>query len=187
MRSFNQLPTALLVLLATTTTAWPAARLNPVPVVDDGSAPLELLGDLKNGITTPTGQLIADIISGPTSGQSQAIGKIPLTTAACKADPCCVWYGVSVALTLLFKGAGGRCNDNARAAVRLGFHDAGTWSKQLTAQGQDFGGADGSLLMKFGEDGRKENNGLQGIIAKLRVVQATFKVGYADLVQVSAS
>lgn len=70
------------------------------------------------------------------------------------------------------------CNDNARAAVRMGFHDAGSWNTTST-----WGGADGSLLMDFGEINRPENNGLQNIRLLLRGVQAKYGVGYADLVQ----
>lgn len=37
--------------------------------------------------------------------------------------------------------------------------------------------------MNFGEEGRPENNGLQGIRGVLQSVQKKYKVGYADLVQ----
>lgn len=87
-------------------------------------------------------------------------------------------YDVSKELTNLFLQADGQCNDNARAAVRLGFHDAGSWDKQSPN-----GGADGSLLMDFGEETRPENNGLQGIRQVLKGVRSKYKVGYADLVQ----
>jgi L-ascorbate peroxidase len=87
-------------------------------------------------------------------------------------------YDVSAELTRLFLEADGQCNDNARAAVRFGFHDAGSWDKNSLN-----GGADGSLLMDFGEENRPENNGLQGIRQVLKGVQSKFKVGYADLVQ----
>jgi hypothetical protein len=87
-------------------------------------------------------------------------------------------YDVSAELTKLFVQADGQCNDNARAAVRFGFHDAGSWDKSSA-----YGGADGSLLMDFGEETRGENNGLQGIRQVLKGVQSKYKVGYADLVQ----
>ena len=87
-------------------------------------------------------------------------------------------YDVSAELTRLFLEADGQCNDNARAAVRFGFHDAGSWDKNSA-----YGGADGSLLMDFGEEARPENNGLQTIRGVLKGVQSKFKVGYADLVQ----
>lgn len=87
-------------------------------------------------------------------------------------------YDVSAELTKLFVGQDRQCNDNARGAVRMGFHDAGSWE-----QGSGDGGADGSLIMDFGEQDRRENNGLQNIRNVLRDVQKKYKVGYADLVQ----
>lgn len=87
-------------------------------------------------------------------------------------------YDVSAELTKLFLQPDGQCNDNARAAVRFAFHDAGAWDKN-----QDHGGADGSLMMDFGEISRPENNGLQNIWQVLRSVQSKYKVGYADLAQ----
>jgi L-ascorbate peroxidase len=87
-------------------------------------------------------------------------------------------WDVSAELTKLFTGPDGQCNDNARAAVRLGFHDAGSWDKSSPN-----GGADGSLLMDFGEENRPENNGLQGIRNILRDVKKKYGVGYADLAQ----
>lgn len=47
----------------------------------------------------------------------------------------------------LFKGPDGECNDSARAAIRLGFHDARPSDKNSPN-----GGADGSLLMDFGAE-----------------------------------
>lgn len=85
---------------------------------------------------------------------------------------------MSKELTNLFIQPDGQCNDNARAAVRFGFHDAGSWNKNSPN-----GGADGSLLMDFGEENRPENNGLQSIRQVLKGVQSKYKVGYADLVQ----
>jgi hypothetical protein len=61
----------------------------------------------------------------------------------------------------------------ARAAIRLGFHDAGTWSQKLAAAGQDFGGADGSFVL-FNEILRKENRGLELIT----IMAIAYKVKY---------
>lgn len=85
---------------------------------------------------------------------------------------------MSKELTGLFLQVDGQCNDNARAAVRFGFHDAGSWDKTSPN-----GGADGSLLMDFGEETRTENNGLQNVRQVLKKVQKKYNVGYADLVQ----
>lgn len=87
-------------------------------------------------------------------------------------------YDVSKELTRIFLEANGECNDFARAAVRFGFHDAGSWDKSSPN-----GGADGSLLMDYGEETRPENNGLQGIRGELKRIKGQFGVGYADLVQ----
>jgi len=81
----------------------------------------------------------------------------------------------------MFTNTNGTCNDLARAAVRLGFHDAGAWSKT-----SGFGGADGSLVLNFDEINRSENNGLQTIRLKalgLLAKYAAWGVGAADLVQ----
>lgn len=84
----------------------------------------------------------------------------------------------------LFKGCDGQCNEAARQAIRLGFHDAGAWSLTST-----FGGADGSMLISGDEKDRNENNGLQEIIATLQTMWGKYKpngVGAADLVQHAA-
>ncbi|KAF2753120.1 heme peroxidase [Pseudovirgaria hyperparasitica] len=142
-----------------------------------------LLGDLKKAITTPIGQEIADILTGKAEAQVNAIPVVRRQTCDAATNVCCVWNDVSATLTEKFLGPTGRCNDNARAAVRLGFHDAGSWSQKLADAGQNFGGADGSLLMDFGEQDRDANNGLQEIRLLLRDVQAKHGVGFADLAQ----
>lgn len=73
----------------------------------------------------------------------------------------------------------------ARAAVRLGFHDAGTWSEGLADAGSDFGGADGSFIL-FNEVTRSENRGLEGIDAYARKLLRKYPVGVADLIQYMA-
>ena len=59
----------------------------------------------------------------------------------------------------------------AKLAIRLGFHDAGTWSSKLAASGQDFGGADGSIALAPAEIKRAENNGLQDIVKQMQIWQ----------------
>ncbi|KAF2466602.1 heme peroxidase [Lindgomyces ingoldianus] len=146
------------------------------PVKQRSPAP-GLIDDLLKGVLSPIGQLIKDILNGITSGQSGELSSKPLICLP-SLDECCVWWDVSADLTSRFKGPDSQCNDNARAAVRMGFHDAGSWDKNSLN-----GGADGSLLMDFGEQDRPENNGLQSIRNILRTVQAKYKVGYADLAQ----
>jgi manganese peroxidase len=104
-----------------------------------------------------------------------------LGSDACAADTCCVWDSVATDLVKLFTGSDGLCTDDARAAVRMGFHDAGAWSKTSGP-----GGADGSLLLSADEITRSENNGMQNIrieLLKVLAKYATFGVGGADLVQ----
>ncbi|SMR42549.1 unnamed protein product [Zymoseptoria tritici ST99CH_1A5] len=79
-----------------------------------------------------------------------------------------------------------QCNNVARAAIRLDFHDAGPWSSELAAQGQDFGGADGSIVLSGSEIGRKEDRGLERMPAQMKQWQRTFNVSMADLIQFGA-
>ena len=152
---------------------------------DDPPVVRELIGDLKNGITTPVGQQIANIILANSSvktvtGQSAVKGTAPTTPAACAADKCCVWYNVAKDLTTLYGG----CSDTARAAIRLGFHDAGEWDRTST-----FGGADGSMIL-FKEYTRAENQGLQQISQQLNTTYNKYHtsngISMADLVQFAA-
>lgn len=147
-----------------------------------------LIGDIKDGGSTAVGKTIARIITEQESGQSSVGGyQVPgsLGTAKCKADTCCVWAHVSLQLTNLFRGQSGRCNKYARAAIRLGFHDAGPWK-----DGLDFGGADGSIILAKEEISRPDNKGLQDIVRVLGDLhRQTFKqygVGVADLIQFAA-
>ena len=74
----------------------------------------------------------------------------------------------------------------ARAAIRLGFHDAGTWSQALANAGQDFGGADGSFVL-FDEITRPENKGLENVTAFVKEYHEKFPaVRMADLIQYMA-
>ena len=147
-----------------------------------------LIGDIKDGGTTPIGQTIARIITAQESGQSSISGyRIPgqLASPKCKADTCCAWAFISMQLTNLFRGQSGRCNRYARAAIRLGFHDAGTWE-----EGLDYGGADGSIILAKEEMGRKDNKGLQDIVRVLgglhRQMFKQHGVGMADFIQFAA-
>jgi manganese peroxidase len=83
----------------------------------------------------------------------------PLGSDACKADTCCVWKYIADEMLQKFKGQSLRCNNFARGAIRLGFHDAGAWKKGL-----DHGGADGSILLSD-EINRPANKGLEEIAA----------------------
>lgn len=83
-----------------------------------------------------------------------------LGTDACAKDTCCVWKYIADEMLAKFKGPSYRCNQFARGAVRLGFHDAGAWKKGL-----DYGGADGSVILTNEIAARSVNKGLEEITA----------------------
>jgi hypothetical protein len=162
----------------------------PTGLEDPNEDNRRMIGDLKQGATTPVGQSIQNILLRTESAEGTKSRYIPpglLGSKKCKADTCCVWAYVSLAMSLKFTGPTGRCNDMARAAIRLGFHDAGTWSSSLAASGQDFGGADGSIVLSGSEVNRPENNGLQAIIQQMATWQKQFGVSMADLIQYGAN
>jgi hypothetical protein len=153
----------------------------PIDPNDDGSLPGVLIGDIKNGGKTPVGKAIARILLEKEPGQSTSESyRIPgyFGSDKCKADTCCVWAHISNQLTGLFRGPSNRCNKYARAAIRLGFHDAGAWQEGLT-----YGGADGSIVLAVGELQRPENKGLEDIVKVLWDIQRKFGVGMADMIQ----
>jgi hypothetical protein len=86
-------------------------------------------------------------------------GAMPkLGSPECAADRCCVMKYIADEMTAKFRGPSGRCTAPARGAVRLGFHDAGTWKK-----GAEYGGADGSMILTD-ELSRPVNMGLSEIV-----------------------
>ncbi|KAJ8118723.1 hypothetical protein OPT61_g330 [Boeremia exigua] len=157
--------------------ALPLLSLSLATPLEQREAAPGLIDELLNGALSPIAQLIKDILAGAKSGIDNNKSDKPLVCLSA-VDSCCVWYDVSKTLTSLFVQKDGQCNDNARAAIRFGFHDAGSWDKNSPN-----GGADGSLLMNFNEDTRPENNGLQTVRGVLQGVQKQYNVGYADLVQ----
>ncbi|KAF2820355.1 heme peroxidase, partial [Ophiobolus disseminans] len=100
-------------------------------------------------------------------------------------DPCCRWYYISEELDEEFVDADGTCNSLARQSIRMGFHDAGTWSAKLAAAGQNYGGADGSLVM-FDELTRPENFGLETAAGLTHQLYKKYNVTMADLIQYMA-
>jgi hypothetical protein len=168
----------------------------PVTQGSDGSPDGVLIGDLVTQVTTPVGILVRDILLSDAEGESDEIGVKPPSLASCTTskDVCCPWYFVADYLTELFVDDDGFCNDMARAAIRLGFHDAGTWSSSLAAKGPafDFGGADGSFSL-FGEIERPENKGLEDIDELASFIWGPdgpfgdFGLGMADIIQYMAT
>ncbi|KAF1958017.1 heme peroxidase [Byssothecium circinans] len=88
-----------------------------------------------------------------------------------------VWSKISKDLTSRFLSRG-QCNPDARAAIRLIFHDCGAWN---TAQGAK-GGCDGSIALAPGEIDRDENKGLANIATTLKSLAGQYKVGVADMI-----
>lgn len=90
-----------------------------------------------------------------------------------------VWSTISQALTPMFL-ANGVCNDDARAAIRMIFHDCGAWDQSLGFTN----GCDGSLQFELG---RGENGGLTPITQKAVALAAQYKVPVADMINFMGS
>jgi len=157
----------------------------------------ELLGDLAtlpDGKLTPVGKDLKLLLSGggsPLSDETYGYSNVPpINSKACRQDTCCIWKHIADTMHGLFQGKSGRCTKWARYAVRLGFHDAGGWSKPTAAQG---GGADGSIILSGVEMGRKENLGLDDIFDKMQDwykqfhTQLGYPISMADLIQMGAT
>lgn len=155
-------------------------------VDEDQSEPLP--GDLHTlGVISPTANAIALILSQDSTGQNATKGPIPATKEEAAFPQCFEWYGISAQLTALFNATDGSgCTDLARAAIRISFHDAGTWSQNLSTQGQNFGGADGSIFL-FQEWQRSENAGMQENIEILGQLAQSNNVSVADMIQFAGS
>ncbi|ORY15697.1 heme peroxidase, partial [Clohesyomyces aquaticus] len=155
----------------------------------DGGLDPVLIGDLRTKVISTEAQDIASVLLSDNRIKPESFDvkeKPVLDLAECDpSDTCCQWFFISEELSSKFLEADGQCNDLARAAIRLGFHDAGTWSQVEADAGNDFGGADGSLALFF-EEGRAENGGLQEITDYARDLYATYNVGMGDLIQYMA-
>ncbi|KAF1940439.1 heme peroxidase [Clathrospora elynae] len=151
----------------------------------------ELIGDLKtlaDSKLTSIGKDIKAIILDQNSAESSTIdSSIPagnIGSAACKADMCCHWKWLAYEMTAKFNGTSGRCTKFARQAVRLGFHDAGVWSKDSS-----YGGADGSILLS-NEMSRTDNNGLSAIADQTNKWYTKYNqygMSMADIIQFGAN
>lgn len=151
----------------------------------------ELIGDLKtlaDSKLTAIGKDIKAILLYTKGAESATIDTaIPvgaIGSAACKADLCCHWKWLAYEMTAKFNGTSGRCTKFARQAVRLGFHDAGVWSKDTT-----YGGADGSIILS-NEMSRADNNGLADIAAQTKKWYDKYNqygLSMADIIQFGAN
>lgn len=111
----------------------------------------------------------ASAISFPTFGKVKDVLNRRETTSssACPA----VWSKVSAELTSMFL-TGEQCNDDARAAIRLNFHECGSWETKLGPTG----GCDGSIILA-NELTRVENKGLAGIAGKVQNLAQKYGTG----------
>jgi len=99
-----------------------------------------------------------------------------------------IWTEVIPVLQAAFTNTTtGQCTSLARQAVRMGFHDCGSWTIS-DGFGPDAGGCDGSLILA-NELARPENLGMQELGLFLQGVTAQFdnQIGTADLIQMSAA
>ncbi|GAW26959.1 putative ligninase H2 [Rosellinia necatrix] len=168
--------------------------LNPADLgnigTDNGEDSFELLGDLVNlsfANLTQVGRDITELLMKYGAPESDvAYSDIPpLNSAACAEDTCCVWKYIADEMTEVFRGESGRCTKWARMAVRLGFHDAGAWSRATAYQG---GGADGSICLTD-EYTLPQNAGLEDMCTQMRAWydewhnQKGFDISMADLIR----
>lgn len=152
----------------------------------------EMIGDLAtldDSELTPTGRAVKDILLGdalPEDLVNHYVLVPPKDSAACAADTCCIWKHIADEMRDAMIGSALRCNNLARGAVRLGFHDAGTWSKS-TGTG---GGADGSIILAGECENRSDNDGLEETCAQMRIWWDKYKsygISMADLIQMAAN
>jgi hypothetical protein len=152
----------------------------------------ELIGDLvdlPDSQLTATGRSVKAILLGGGSPEElfRRIGDVPaIDSEACAKDTCCIWKYIADEMRDSMVGSAGRCNAVARTAIRMAFHDAGTWSKSTGKQG----GADGSIILAGECEERKSNRGLHEVCAQMRVWYDKYKgfgVSMADMIQMSAT
>ncbi|KAK3989893.1 putative lip/Mn/Versatile peroxidase [Cladorrhinum sp. PSN332] len=151
----------------------------------------ELIGDLlylDNSELSAVALLIKSILVYNTDARSNEYYNYvpPLYSSTCARDTCCVWWYIVDEMERLFRAPDGQCTNAARAAIRLGFHDAAGWSK-FTG---DFGGADGSIVLAPEEINRRANRGLEEIVQQMKHWYGKwghYGISMADLIQMGAN
>ncbi|KAJ3147434.1 hypothetical protein HDU86_007984 [Geranomyces michiganensis] len=133
------------------------------------------------GVRTP---LVACpvIPAGPQSLNPTSLGSAPAPAIVINGLAVCdmnIWANVHNDISLI---VGPVCSDVARAAIKLAYMDAATWSDNFGN-----GGADGSIMWFAAEQGRRENAGLAAIIAALAPIPTQRKVSAADVIQLAAA
>jgi hypothetical protein len=102
------------------------------------------------------------------------LNSLTATNSKLPLKPCpTVWFQISGDLTAMFLTRG-QCNDDARAAIRAGFHDC-----------FPDGGCDGSLALPD-EISRPENTPMTQTVLKLAALAKTRSVGVADMIAFAA-
>ncbi|OAA43291.1 ligninase H2 precursor [Metarhizium rileyi] len=136
-----------------------------------------------------TGKLIKNILEGKANAQdaTTSYSSVPnADSAECKADKCCIWKHIADEMKSKMTGDAGRCNNLARQCIRMGFHDAATWSLG-TGKG---GGVDGSLVLARECVDRQVNKALTIGCSQMQTWYDKYKsfgVGMADLIQMGAN
>ncbi|KID79397.1 Peroxidase [Metarhizium brunneum] len=168
------------------------SELRHVSRAQDEDNTKKLPGDLEGqdeSTMSETGKLIKNILQGNENPQdlTTAYSSVPdQNSAECKADKCCIWKHIADEMKSKMTGDAGRCNNLARQCIRMGFHDAATWSLNT---GKD-GGADGSLVLARECFDRKVNNGVTDGCNQMQAWFDTYKsfgVSMADLIQMGAN
>ena len=152
------------------------------------SGSTELLGDLATlhpSQLSEVGREIKAILLGHSEGRSSEGYRAPaFDSPECHEDECCVWKYIADELySLMHDEATNTCNDFARGAIRMGFHDAAAWEKTSA-----WGGADGSLLLSD-ELTRPENIAMTGVGARMKGIYekySSYGISMADLLQAGA-
>lgn len=156
-----------------------------------GNTSTSLIGDLEtlqDKDLTKTGKLIKNLLIGKGDPQdlSSSYGSVPPKDSdECKRDPCCIWKYIGDEMRDAMTD-GKQCNGVVRGAIRLGFHDAGSWSKSTGKTG----GADGSIILANECEDRSENAGLRGFCPQMRTWFDKYKsygISMADLIQFGAT
>ncbi|KAL2171265.1 hypothetical protein VTG60DRAFT_3371 [Thermothelomyces hinnuleus] len=169
----------------------PAGEISPAATKRQTGELLADLRTLPDAALSPAGWTIKNILLGNRAAVSpQDLTTVytapgPIDSSECRRETCCMWKYIADAMATSFRDGAGRCNELARQAVRLGFHDAGTWSKSAGG-----GGADGSVLLAPSELARDDNRGLEVVAAQMAAWYAEWQprgAGMADLIQMGAA
>lgn len=146
----------------------------------------DLVGKPDNELSS-TGALIKKLLQGSAFPEDllTTYKSVPeKNSAECKADTCCIWKHIADDMKSKMVGTAGRCNNLARQSVRMGFHDAATWSLSTGKTG----GADGSLVLARECYDRPINKAMTSGCDQMNQWFDTYKsfgISMADLIQMA--